>query len=325
MKSFKEIQSYVVEQLDKLQVIIEPKGLYEPIDYELKVGGKRLRPTLALFACQCFAGSFEHAVKTALALEVFHNYTLMHDDVMDNADKRRNKPTVHKVWNLNTAILSGDAMMALSYKMLEDTPDSCFKKVFSVFSEGVLGVDAGQQYDMEFETRNDVKIDEYIDMVKLKTGVLIGTSLKVGAICGGASDADAQKLYDFGMAVGVSFQLCDDLLDVYGDTKTFGKNIGGDICCNKKTYLLLKAQQLAAGTPMADELNRWLQMENFNRDEKIKAVTDIYNKLGVDKHARSLMDKYYFDAIDALKSSSISNECKAELEKVAAELLKRNV
>lgn len=324
METIKEIQKKVIDRLAELNLVKEPKGLYEPIVYELQVGGKRLRPTLALYACQAFSGSYEHAFSPALALEVFHNFTLMHDDVMDNADKRRNKPTVHKVWNVNTAILSGDTMMAKAYEMLSQTDDKTFCRIFKPFSDTVLGVMEGQQYDMDFETRDDVTIPEYIEMIRLKTAVLIAGSLKIGALCGGASDADADAVYKFGIGVGLSFQICDDLLDVYGDTATFGKNIGGDIACNKKTYLYLKSLELAAGTSAESELKHWFSSTDFDKTEKFNAVVALYNQLGVRQQAEAIMDEQYEEAKRYLLSSSMPQAQKDELVTFAASLLHRN-
>lgn len=324
MKTFSEIQQIVNDELKKIDFSKAPRGLYEPIEYELGVGGKRLRPSFALFTCQLFSGDYAAAVHPAVALEVFHNYTLMHDDIMDKADKRRNKPTVHKVWNENTAILSGDAMMGMAYQLLEQCDEKVFKSVFDIFSETAMGVFEGQQYDMNFEVRSNVSIDEYMTMIRLKTAVLLAASFKIGAVCGGASQEDAEALYNFGINVGLSFQLCDDLLDVYGDTAKFGKNIGGDICDNKKTYLYIKALQLADGSADEELLRRWFRVEEFDKNRKIAEVTEAYNRLNVKKDTEDEMERLYGEAGKALDSSSLSDEQKSSLMQLAGQLISRD-
>ena len=244
----------------------EPYNLYEPIRYVLSIGGKRLRPTFALMACDLFGGNVNDAVYPACALEVYHNFTLLHDDIMDNADMRRGKPTVHKKWNENTAILSGDVMLSQAYEVMCRAEHSLLPSLLSVFNQTTIEVCEGQQYDMDFESRNDVSADEYIAMIRLKTAVLLAASLKIGAICAKASAKDADLIYEFGINVGLAFQLKDDWLDVYGDVKKFGKKIGGDICCNKKTYLLITALEKASGDTKIS-LTDWFSKESFVRDE----------------------------------------------------------
>lgn len=212
----------------------DPKGLYAPIEYVLSLGGKRIRPVLMLLSYQLYKENVDDILSQAAGIETYHNYTLLHDDLMDRADMRRNKPTVHKVWDENTAILSGDAMLVLAYRLMNNCPDSYLKQVMDIFSQTALEICEGQQWDMEFETRSDVTVSEYIEMIRLKTSVLLSAALKIGAVLGDASEEDAQKLYDFGIKMGLAFQLQDDFLDVYGNPKVFGKNIGGDILCNKK-------------------------------------------------------------------------------------------
>ena len=322
--SFSEIQDYVRRELAKYKFKKEPQGLYEPIAYELvEIGGKRLRPAFTLFACQLFCGDVQPALSAALGLEMFHNFTLLHDDIMDHADKRRGKPTVHKVWDENTAILSGDTMMAKAYELIAKTKNKYMPAVLKHFNETVIGVMEGQQYDMNFESTQKVSIADYMEMIRLKTAVLLAGSLKIGAICGGADKKDANALYEFGIGVGLSFQLCDDILDVYGDTKVFGKNIGGDIVENKKTYLYLKALELAKGTPDEAALVDWFTKESFDKVEKIKAVTAIYNRLDVKKATEDEMNRQYEIAVKALEGTSLDEKQKTELVKLANGLLKR--
>lgn len=322
--SFSEITDYIRKELAKYKFKKAPAGLYEPIAYELvEIGGKRLRPAFALFACQLYCGDVQPALFPAIGLEMFHNFTLLHDDIMDNADKRRGKPTVHKVWNENTAILSGDTMMAKAYELIAKTKNKYMPAVLKHFNETVIGVMEGQQYDMNFETSQKVAISEYMEMIRLKTAVLLAGALKIGAICGGADKKNANALYEFGIGVGLSFQLCDDILDVYGNTEVFGKNIGGDIVENKKTYLYLKALELAKGTADEKALVDWFSKTSFDREEKIKAVTEIYNKLNVKKVTEEEMDRQYEVAIKALEKTTLTNEQKSELVKLANDLLKR--
>ena len=227
-----------------------PKGLYDPIEYELALGGKRIRPVLMLMAYNLYKEDVDTILPQAAGLEIYHNHTLLHDDLMDKADMRRNKPTVHKVWDDNTAILSGDAMLILAYRMMAQCASDRLKEVIGIFTETTMEICEGQQWDMEFETRMDVTVDEYIHMIRLKTSVLLAAALKIGACLAGASESDAQKLYDFGVKMGLAFQLQDDWLDVYGNPEVFGKNIGGDILCNKKTYMLITALEKAVRARM---------------------------------------------------------------------------
>ena len=262
-----------------------PQGLYEPIAYELSLGGKRIRPVLMLMAYNLYQDNVDAILSQVAGLETYHNHTLLHDDVMDKADMRRNKPTVHNVWNENTAILSGDAMLILAYRLMADCPKDKLADVLRVFTETTMEICEGQQWDMEFETRMDVKVEEYIEMIRLKTSVLLAAALKIGAMLGGASDEDAQKLYDFGVKIGLAFQLQDDWLDVYGDPKVFGKNIGGDILCNKKTYMLITALEEADEEQRA-VLEGWLAAHDYVPAEKIAAVTALYNEIGVGKRCQ---------------------------------------
>ncbi len=318
----KEIQLLIETEIDKLNWKLTPYSLYEPVEYALSPGGKRIRPVFSLLACQLFHKNLNKALNPALAVEVFHNFTLLHDDIMDEAEMRRNQLTVHKKWGINQAILSGDAMLIKAYQLLAQCDAEVLKSILTIFSQTSVEVCEGQQYDMEFESRNDVSIDEYINMIRLKTAVLLAGSLKIGAICGGASADDAELLYRFGTGIGIAFQLKDDYLDVYGDTAKFGKNIGGDICCNKKTFLLLTALE-KAGTEAKAELHRWINAKDFNKKEKIEAVSAIYEKLDIRTHTQNAMKSYYDDAVQSLKKLSVPDEQKAELSVFAENLLYR--
>nr|WP_321450154.1 polyprenyl synthetase family protein [uncultured Carboxylicivirga sp.] len=323
MITISELQKVVEERLIKEDFITTPKGLYDPIEYIMSLGGKRIRPTLCLAGCYLFNDNYEQALTTGLGLEVFHNFTLLHDDVMDNADVRRNKPTVHCKWDENTAILSGDAMMIKAYQYISRVDQNILKPILDLFNQTAIEVCEGQQYDMEFETRDNVTIDEYLEMIRLKTAVLLAGSLKAGAIIGMASETDAINLYEFGQNIGLAFQLQDDFLDVYGDEKTFGKAIGGDILANKKTFLLITALERASGT-LADELQKWIKIPSFNREEKINAVTDIYSKLEVDKTARDKMNEYFQMALSSLEKVNGRETMKSELRNFAIKLIERS-
>lgn len=322
MLSFKEIQEKIEREIGQLEFDCPPKSLYEPITYILSLGGKRIRPALVLMACNLYGEDVEKAVRPALGLEVFHNFTLLHDDLMDQADKRRNRPTVHKVWNANTAILSGDAMLIAAYQLIGETAPEHLKEVLDLFTRTALEICGGQQYDMEFESRMDVSEEEYLEMIRLKTAVLLACSLKTGAILGGASREDAENLYRFGINIGLAFQLQDDLLDVYGDTKTFGKNIGGDILCNKKTFLLINALRRAEGEQKA-QLEHWIARKDFDAAEKIAAVTNIYNVLGLKELSEAKMQTYYAEGMKNLAALSVSEERLAVLKEVTSRLMFR--
>ncbi|MDD4991592.1 MAG: polyprenyl synthetase family protein [Paludibacter sp.] len=324
MKTFDEITQIVSSELDKINWTKEPRGLYEPIGYVLSMGGKRIRPALALMACNLFSDDVTPAIQSALGLEVFHNFTLLHDDIMDRADVRRGRPTVHKKWNDNTAILSGDVMQIASYQLVANTPAKYLKPVLDLFSKTAAEICEGQQYDVDFENRDEVKAEEYLEMIRLKTAVLLGCALKTGAWIGGAGEEDAQNLYDFGINIGLAFQLKDDLLDVYGDEATFGKKIGGDILCNKKTFMLIHALELAKGSD-AEELQKWLKISDENLSEaKIEAVTSLFNKLGVKAICEDKMQFFYTKAIANLENVTVLDNKKHELRKLADKLMSRN-
>jgi len=324
MKTFKEIAQIISTEIDQIDWNKEPRGLYEPIGYVLSLGGKRIRPALTLMACNLFSDDVKMAVNTAIALEVFHNFTLLHDDIMDRADVRRGRPTVHKKWDDNTAILSGDVMQIASYQFIAKTPSQYLKPVLDLFSQTAAEICEGQQYDVDFENREVVKAEEYLEMIRLKTAVLLGCALKTGAWIGGAGEEDAQLLYDFGINIGLAFQLKDDLLDVYGDEKTFGKKIGGDILCNKKTYLLIHALELAKGDDIT-ELHNWLLNSDENLSEqKIKAVTSVFDRLGVKTICEDKMQFFYSKAIAKLDKVAVLENKKHELRKLAEKLMFRN-
>ena len=326
------MKTYTASQLlDKINAYLEqmpymrpPKGLYEPIAYELSLGGKRIRPVLMLMAYNIYKEDVERILPQAAGLETYHNHTLLHDDVMDKADMRRNKPTVHKVWNENAAILSGDAMLILAYRLMADCPADKLKAVLDIFTETTMEICEGQQWDMEFETRMDVSVDEYIEMIRLKTSVLLAAALKIGAYLAGASMEDANKLYDFGVSMGLAFQLQDDWLDVYGDPKVFGKNIGGDILCNKKTYMLITALN-QADEEQYTELQRWISAVDVEPSEKIAAVTHIYNVMGIGKCCMEKSDAYYAEGLALLDSLSLPAERKEGLKQFVCSLMNRKV
>ena len=301
-----------------------PKGLYEPIAYELDLGGKRVRPVLMLMGYNLYREDVDTILPQAAGLVTYHNHTLLHDDVMDHADMRRGKPTVHNVWDENTAILSGDAMLILAYRLMAQCPADKLPQVLGIFTETTMEICEGQQWDMEFEKRMDVKVDEYVEMIRLKTSVLLAAALKIGACLAGAPEEDARKLYDFGMKMGLAFQLQDDWLDVYGDPKVFGKNIGGDILCNKKTYMLITALQQADDAQRA-ELEGWLSATNCEPAEKIAAVTRLYNKVGVGERCMERVEAYYNEGLAVLDSVALPAERKQVLKEFACSLMNRKV
>lgn len=319
-----ELLDIVRGHIAGLQFTRTPKGLYDPVSYVLSLGGKRIRPVLMLMAYNLYREDVKSILQPATGIEVYHNYTLLHDDLMDRADMRRGKATVHKVWNDNVAILSGDAMLVLAYQFMAQCASERLKDVMDLFSLTALEICEGQQLDMEFEQRKEVKEDEYIEMIRLKTSVLLAASLKIGAILGGASKEDADALYDFGVNLGLAFQLKDDLLDVYGDPLRFGKNIGGDILCNKKTYLVIKAFE-HANTDQEALLNDWFTRETFDPQEKIAAVTRLYNEIGVKALCENRIVEYSKRASESLNRVNVPAENKQELETMMNELMHREV
>ena len=319
-----ELLDIVRGHIAGLQFTRTPKGLYDPVSYVLSLGGKRIRPVLMLMAYNLYREDVKSILQPATGIEVYHNYTLLHDDLMDRSDMRRGKATVHKVWNDNVAILSGDAMLVLAYQFMAQCASEKLKDVMDLFSLTALEICEGQQLDMEFEQRKDVKEGEYIEMTRLKTSVLLAASLKIGAILGGASKEDADALYDFGVNLGLAFQLKDDLLDVYGDPLRFGKNIGGDILCNKKTYLVIKAFE-HANTDQEALLNDWFTRETFDPQEKIAAVTCLYNEIGVKALCENRIVEYSKRASESLNRVNVPAENKQELETMMNELMHREV
>ena len=317
-----EILKLVNKYLDNLSYDRKPSSLYEPIRYVLSMGGKRIRPVLMLLSYNMFRENPEEILMPACALETYHNYTLLHDDLMDNADLRRGHKTVHRKWDANTAILSGDSMLVLAYQRMAQCDKQKMPEVLSLFTETALEIGEGQQYDMDFEHRNDVTEDEYIEMIRLKTSVLLACAMKIGAILAGASKEDADNLYRFGEQIGLAFQLQDDYLDVYGDTRVFGKAIGGDITSNKKTYMLINAMLRANDTQRA-ELEKWISATEFDREEKIAAVTRLYNEIGIDKLAQEKINFYFEQSRKYLAAVSVAEDRKAEITAYAQRMMKR--
>ena len=317
-----EILVKVNEFLENLKYDRKPNGLYDPIKYVLSMGGKRIRPMLMLLAYNLYKDDPESILMPACALETYHNYTLLHDDLMDNADVRRGKTTVHKKWDPNTAILSGDSMLVLAYERMTKCGDKYLKDVLDVFTETALEIGEGQQYDMDFETRNDVTEDEYIEMIRLKTSVLLACAMKIGGILADAPKEDQENLYKFGELIGLAFQLQDDYLDVYGDAKVFGKKIGGDITSNKKTYMLINAFNMANDI-QRKELDSLIGAEDFDRDEKIASVTRLYNEIGIDKLAQKKIECYFEQSRRYLDAVNVESSRKAELALYAQKMMKR--
>ena len=322
--SFTQLLDKVNAHIESLDYVHEPMHLYEPVKYILSLGGKRIRPVMMLMAYNMYNDDLEKILDPALALEIYHNFTLLHDDLMDNADVRRGKPTVHKRWDANTAILSGDVMLSLADVYMSRVDDVFLREVMTTFHRTSVEIAEGQQYDMDFETRSDVTEEEYIEMIRLKTSVLLACALKIGAILGGASKADAAHLYRLGECIGLAFQLRDDYLDVYGDPSVFGKKIGGDILCNKKTYLYINALRLADKEQRA-VLDYWASATDIKDDEKIAAVTDVYNKVGLPEMSRAIEEHYYSLAMVELESLGVCDEKKQVLREFLATLMERDV
>ncbi|MDR1679132.1 MAG: polyprenyl synthetase family protein [Prevotellaceae bacterium] len=325
MYTTKEIQDIVNQKFSEINWAVEPLGLYAPIGYVLALGGKRLRPVLVLMAANLFAENLKPAINPAIGLEIFHNFTLLHDDIMDKAPVRRKQPTVHVKWNESTAILSGDAMLIKAYQYIAELLPDKLAAGLELFSHTALEVCEGQQYDMDFEQRSDVSINEYLEMIRLKTAVLLGAAVRLGALIGGADEENAKRLYNFGVNLGLAFQLKDDLLDVYGNAETFGKQTGGDILCNKKTFLLITA--LKNATPAQQkEFEYWLSPEGGKEPEKkIKAVTELYNQTNAKTACEAKMDEYFQLAIRKLAEVDLPNERKRNLFDLAEKLSYREV
>ena len=322
MKTSEELYEKVNTFIDKLTYNREPKSLYDPIKYVLSLGGKRIRPVLMLLGYNLWKDDPERILMPAVAVETYHNYTLLHDDLMDNADKRRGHDTVHKKWDANTAILSGDAMLVVAYQRLASVDQTKLKPVLDLFTETALEIDEGQQFDIDFENRSDVKEEEYIEMIRLKTSVLLACALKIGAILANAPLTDAEALYKFGEQLGLAFQLQDDLLDVYGDTKVFGKEIGGDIMCNKKTFMLINAFNRANDAQLK-ELQKWCSGEKFDRKEKVAAVTHLYDEIGIRQLCEAKIEYYFEESKKWLDKVSVPEERKAHLRAYINQMMKR--
>ncbi|MBQ6227039.1 MAG: polyprenyl synthetase family protein [Prevotella sp.] len=322
MLNSNDVLTLVNDYLAHIAYERKPESLYEPIKYVLSLGGKRIRPSLLLLAYNLYKDDPKTVLPVACALETYHNYTLLHDDLMDNADLRRGHMTVHKRWNANTAILSGDSMLVLAFNQMLQCEKSKLSDILSLFTVTALEIGEGQQYDMDFENRNDVTESEYIEMIRLKTSVLLACATKMGAILAGASESDTERLYAFGEKLGLAFQLQDDFLDVYGDTKVFGKAIGGDILSNKKTYMLINALALA-DERQRNILQNWLLMPNPDPQEKIAAVTEIYNEIGINDLATEKIRFYFNESLKELDAVAIPDERKVELLAYTKELMKR--
>lgn len=309
--------------LHEVDLTGNPQELYDPIAYTLALGGKRIRPVMLMLASELFDGDVEAAVNPAVAIEIFHNFTLLHDDIMDHAPLRRGKESVYKKWNENVAILSGDTMFALAYKHLIKTKPEVLINIFEIFTNTAIEVCEGQQYDMNYETKENISVPEYIEMIRTKTSVLIAASLKIGAVIAGAGKDDVQNIYKFGENVGIAFQLQDDLLDVYGDQDVFGKKIGGDILTNKKTFLFIKALQEAKGKRLS-ELKHYFSSLNFDPEKKINVVTEIYDNLGVKDATRVLINEYYEKALSFFSKINVADDKKSILRKYSDDLMKRD-
>ena len=323
MKTANEILQLINRYIDEMPYNRQPASLYEPIRYILSLGGKRIRPTLMMLAYNLYQEDPESILPQACGLETYHNFTLLHDDLMDHADMRRGNPTVHVKWDANTAILSGDTMLLMAFKLMMQCPQEYLHAVLDVFTETTLEIDEGQQYDISFETRDDVREEEYIEMIRLKTSVLLACALKIGAILGGASASDAENLYKFGEQIGLAFQLQDDFLDVYGNPKVFGKAIGGDILCNKKTFMLINAFN-KADEAQRKELEKWVNAVNPDPQQKIAAVTTLYNNIGVNRLAEERIRYYFDESRKYLAAVQVPEESKQELKAYTDKMMKRN-
>lgn len=324
MYSFKQLSEKVSQYFAAEVFDGTPHSLYEPIDYTLADGGKRIRPILMLAATDLFGGDIETARYGAVGIETFHNFTLLHDDLMDQSPIRRGKPTVYRKWSPNTAILSGDAMNILAWRYFLKTPHPRLREILQVFEKTSMEICEGQQFDMDFEQRSDVSIGEYMEMIQLKTAVLLGCALKIGALYGNAKDVDIEHIYNFGIKIGLAFQLRDDLLDAYGDVATFGKQTGTDIRDNKKTYLFLHALEKATEAQRG-RLQQLFDTTPENSDDKVREVLDIYGKLGIRNDVEQAIAKMHKEAIASLDAIKQPEERKATLREIANKLLNRNV
>ncbi|WP_396184040.1 polyprenyl synthetase family protein [Flavobacterium sp.] len=324
MQTIQAYQDFFLKYLQQQHFLRDPKNLYEPIDYILGLGGKRMRPVLTLMAAEVFDVSFEKALPAATAVEVFHNFSLVHDDIMDDAPLRRGKVTVHEKWNLNTGILSGDAMLILAYQYFENYEPAIFKELAKLFSKTALEVCEGQQYDVDFETREDVTIADYLKMIEYKTAVLVGAAMKMGAIIAQTSKENAELIYDFGLNLGIAFQLQDDYLDCFGDPETFGKQVGGDIIENKKTYLYLKAIEFSKIEEREQLLHLYTIQPQDNSD-KIASVKEFFIHTGASAATQKAIEDYTSKAFETLERMQIAVDKKMVLRAFGEKLMKRNV
>lgn len=324
MHSIYQYQEFISDYLQSQYETKEPRNLYEPIHYILKLGGKRMRPVLTLMSAEVFDADYKLALPAALAVEVFHNFSLVHDDIMDEAPLRRGNETVHEKWDTNTAILSGDAMLILAYQYFEKYNTEVFRDLAKLFSKTALEVCEGQQWDVDFETRNDVTIPEYLKMIEYKTAVLVAASMKMGALVAETTTENADLIYDFGLNLGLAFQLQDDFLDCFGNPATFGKQVGGDIIENKKTYLYLKAMEFSSDQEK-DQLLHLFSIHPEDNTEKIELVKAIFNKTGASKATQQAIQDYTLKAFDTLQKVGIDNEKKEKLKSFGENLMGRKV
>lgn len=324
MHALSHYQELISDYFSELHLNKEPKNLYEPIEYILHLGGKRMRPILTLMATEVFDVDCKKALAAATAIEVFHNFSLVHDDIMDDAPLRRGNETVHEKWDINTGILSGDAMLILAYQHFEEYEPKIFRDLAKLFSKTALEVCEGQQYDVDFETRDDVTIPEYLKMIEYKTAVLVGAAMKMGAIVAETSEENANLIYDFGLNLGIAFQLQDDYLDAFGDPETFGKQVGGDIIENKKTYLYLKAMEFSKADEKEQLMHLFSIQPNDNSD-KIESVKAIFNQTKASEATQKAIQEYTFKAFETLEKMDISNDKKVMLRTFGENLMNRNV
>ena len=324
MKAIEIYQKHFLSYLKDYNTERDPKNLYEPVQYILNLGGKRLRPILTLMTADCFGGDVNKALDAALAVEVFHNFSLIHDDIMDDAPLRRGQQTVHEKWDLNTGILSGDAMLIMAYQLFENYPPETFQNLLTLFSKTALDVCEGQQYDIDFETRNAVSIAEYLKMIEYKTAVLVAVAMKMGAIIAGASDEDQNRCYEFGKNLGIAFQLQDDYLDAFGNPETFGKQVGGDIIENKKTYLYLKALEFSSENDQ-QKLRHLFNATNTDSKTKIELVKQIFTTSGSAEATKKAITSYTKTAFEVLQALTISDKNKQILQDFGTQLMTRDV
>jgi geranylgeranyl diphosphate synthase type II len=324
MHDISQYQEFFINYLENQSIDKEPKNLYEPITYILGLGGKRMRPVLTLMASEVFDGDYKTALPAAMAVEVFHNFSLVHDDIMDDAPLRRGQVTVHEKWNINTGILSGDAMLILAYQYFEQYESTVFRDLAKLFSKTALEVCEGQQWDVDFEERNNVTIPEYLKMIEYKTAVLVAAAMKMGAIVAKTSEKEADLIYDFGLNLGLAFQLQDDYLDAFGDPETFGKQVGGDIIENKKTYLYLKAVEFSSEEKVA-ELQKLFGLQLEDNSEKIETAKTIFNESGASKATQEAIEMYTFKAFETLEKMDINAEKKDILRTFGENLMGRKV